>query len=321
MSKGYGKGRCPRAGRLFIRVKQTLCKLEGDRLRVSISPRRYVYFDLSRRYFKLPREVSSHGIGEPVITLERIYLPIHLPDEESRPLAERVAWDSNMLSFDGYSPETGWVRIDTRALASVHISSFEKRRSVQRKASRSKKARMVLNKYSGRERNRARKHQIEIARVMRSLAGINGFERLGKEGMYSRSKVWNRRVMRTDWRSIMRRVDGRVELPPQHTSDTCSRCGWANKDLNRSIFRCGGCGLTIDRQLNAAINLYLRMEGVPHQLGGIIISYHHLVGGYLLTGAEQKAPDELVRGLYEAVKPKLYYAYDRYADAYLPMPT
>ena len=25
------------------------------------------------------------------------------------------------------------------------------------------------------------------------------------------------------------------------------------------------CGLTIDRQLNAAINLYLRMEGVPHR--------------------------------------------------------
>jgi hypothetical protein len=45
------------------------------------------------------------------------------------------------------------------------------------------------------------------------------------------------------------------------------------------------------------------------------------VGGYLLTGAEQKAPDELVRRLYDAVKPKLYYAYDRYADTYLPIPT
>jgi len=52
-----------------------------------------------------------------------------------------VAWDFNLLSLDGYSPETGWVRIDTKKLASVHISSFEKRRSVQRKASKSKKAR------------------------------------------------------------------------------------------------------------------------------------------------------------------------------------
>ena len=39
-----------------------------------------------------------------------------------------VAWDFNLLSLDGYSPETGWVRIDTKKLASVHISSFEKKK-------------------------------------------------------------------------------------------------------------------------------------------------------------------------------------------------
>ena len=46
-----------------------------------------------------------------------------------------------------------------------------------------------------------------------------------------------------------------------------------------------------------------------------------VVGGCVLTGAERSDPDEPVRSLYDAVKPKLYYAYDRYADAYLPMPT
>ena len=40
------------------------------------------------------------------------------------------------------------------------------------------------------------------------------------------------------------------------------------------------------------------------------------LGGCVLTRAERKTPDELVRELSEAVKPKLY-AYDRYADAYL----
>jgi len=44
------------------------------------------------------------------------------------------------------------------------------------------------------------------------------------------------------------------------------------------------------------------------------------MGWYVETGAERKTPDELVMGLYEAVKPKLY-AYDRYADAYLRAPT
>jgi len=321
--KGDRKKVRPRAKRLFIRVKQTLCKLEGDRLRVTISPRKFVYFDLSRRYFKLPNKLSSNGIGEPIITLDMIHLPIHEPDDNTKPTAEKIAWDSNTLSFDGYSSETGWIRIDAKTLATIHISSFEKRRSVQRKASKSKKAKRVLSKYSRRERNRARKHQLEIARVVKSLAKVNGFERLRKEKMYSRSKIWNRRIMRTDWRAIRRLVDGNVELPPQRTSEECSRCGCINKDQNGSkVFRCGGCGLTIDRQLNAAINLYLRMEGVPHQMNWwdrhILPT---LVGGYFLTGAELKASDELVRELYDVVKPKLYYTYDRYADAYLPVPT
>jgi hypothetical protein len=106
------------------------------------------------------------------------------------------------------------------------------------------------------------------------------------------------------------------------TADARSRCGWVNGDLRGSAaFRCGSCGLTMDRQLNAAIDLHLRMEGVPRQRewwdGNVLPS---LVGEYLLTGAERRVPDELARGLYDAVKPKLY-AYDRYADAYLRTPT
>ena len=46
-----------------------------------------------------------------------------------------------------------------------------------------------------------------------------------------------------------------------------------------------------------------------------------LLGGCVLTGGKRSDPNELVRGLYDAVKPKLYYAYDRYADAYLSIPT
>jgi hypothetical protein len=46
-----------------------------------------------------------------------------------------------------------------------------------------------------------------------------------------------------------------------------------------------------------------------------------VVGGCVLTGAERSDPDEPVRSLHDAVKPKLHYAYDRYADAYLRAPT
>jgi len=55
-----------------------------------------------------------------------------------------------------------------------------------------------------------------------------------------------------------------VELDPYGSSSFCSRCGWWNRDLNEAdtfeCGECGGCGLRIDRQLNAAINLYMRMK-------------------------------------------------------------
>ncbi|PSN95790.1 hypothetical protein B9Q06_04220 [Candidatus Marsarchaeota G2 archaeon ECH_B_2] len=55
----------------------------------------------------------------------------------------------------------------------------------------------------------------------------------------------------------------------------------------------------------------LKMVGVPHCM----------VGGYVETGAELNGVNEPVRSLHDAVKPKLHYAYDRCADAYLRMPT
>jgi len=53
------------------------------------------------------------------------------------------------------------------------------------------------------------------------------------------------------------------------------------------------------------------MVGVPHCM----------VGGYVETGAERRGANEPVRSLRDALKPKLHYAYDRYAGAYLPMLT
>ena len=130
------------------------------------------------------------------------------------------------------------------------------------------------------------------------------------------------------------------ELDPYGSSSYCSRCGWENKDLNGAVFECKECGLRINRQLNAAINLYmrmsfgyttnwedgrksiqLRMEGASQREWWDTVVLPSLLGGCVLTGGKRSDPDELVRGLYDAVRPKLYYAYDRYADAYLRIPT
>jgi hypothetical protein len=53
--------------------------------------------------------VSSTGLGEPIITPEKVHLPVHCGDGDQGG-EPSVAWDFNLLSLDGYSPETGWIR-------------------------------------------------------------------------------------------------------------------------------------------------------------------------------------------------------------------
>jgi putative transposase len=48
-------------------------------------------------------------------------------------------------------------------------------------------------------------------------------------------------------------------VSPRGTSQTCSGCGaYVGKDLSVRVHRCPGCGLTIDRDVNAARNILKR---------------------------------------------------------------
>jgi transposase len=52
-------------------------------------------------------------------------------------------------------------------------------------------------------------------------------------------------------------------VDPRGTSQTCSACGaYVRKDLSVRTHRCPGCGLTIDRDVNAARNMLKRGLGI-----------------------------------------------------------
>jgi putative transposase len=60
--------------------------------------------------------------------------------------------------------------------------------------------------------------------------------------------------------------DCRVEVVDEaYTSKTCSRCGHIKNDLGcNKTFRCASCGLVIDRDINAARNIWIRsIQEVP----------------------------------------------------------
>ena len=44
-----------------------------------------------------------------------------------------------------------------------------------------------------------------------------------------------------------------------HTSKTCSCCGWYNTRLGGSkVFKCQQCGVSMDRDVNGAKNIFLK---------------------------------------------------------------
>jgi putative transposase len=67
--------------------------------------------------------------------------------------------------------------------------------------------------------------------------------------------AWNKLITATSYKAEW--ASKRVELVnPSNTSQICSGCGQlVQKDLSERVHRCPFCGLTLDRDHNAAINI------------------------------------------------------------------
>jgi len=137
-------------------------------------------------------------------------------------------------------------RTDEKALAKA-----------QRKEKR-KAARRIHERIANRRRNFA--HQLSHALV--SMFGIIAFEDLNVRGMVKNHCLaksisdasWNQLVQFTNYKA---ENAGRtcVQVDPRNTSKLCSACGSiVEKDLSVHVHHCS-CGLVLDRDHNAALNI------------------------------------------------------------------
>ena len=141
------------------------------------------------------------------------------------------------------------------------------------KAQRKEKRRAVRRIHE-RIANRRRDFAHQLSRALVSKFGVIAFEDLNIRGMvknHSLSKsihdaAWNQLVQYTLYKAANA---GRkcVQVDPRGTSKLCSRCGEpVEKDLSVRVHACPGCGLTLDRDHNAAINILrlgLQSLGMP----------------------------------------------------------
>jgi len=270
--KRYLKGRArrvkPRVRRRFARCKITLMRVDykEKRIKITIKPGEYIEVSWSGRWFT--RRVKGWRIGEVVLKDNRILIPF----KSTRIIELRnvVAWDSNELSLDGFSPRIGFIRVDLKPLQSMKITYEKKKRIAQ-----SKGLKGIYEKYVARERNREKDFVNKLASGLTRLFPntIHVFEGLEKEELVSKrktSKSRRKRNARTPWKLIHKKISEKavvVKVSPKNTSRTCPRCGCVAKTRVGNVFKCPRCGFELDRQKLASINIYLKyskMRGFPH---------------------------------------------------------
>lgn len=301
--KGYRRAEKPVVRRRFVRVKETLYTYRDGVIRVSVKPNQeYVEFDVSKAWFQ--SRVKGCVMGELILKEDCLTITFRRAqpsDATTRPV-HRLAWDSNEASLDAFDPKLGWIRIDLSNVYHVHRTYELKRKRLQQEASRKPSLEAKLQKYSARERSRVKDVIHKETSTLARYPFQYYFEALDKRRMYTRGRSHNRRLSKSDWRMVQRFLAYKTGCPPKsldprNTTKRCSRCGEVNEALNgAAVLVCRQCGLRIDRQLNAAVNLYLQMEGLtprPPLFDGWMKSWR----GFTQTGDEaDEDPDELARG-------------------------
>ncbi|MEM1775323.1 MAG: transposase, partial [Nitrososphaerota archaeon] len=184
--------------------------------------------------------------------------------KEERDVKDIIAWDLNIGTLDGFNPELGWIRVDLTELFHIHRVYELKRRRLQSLASKKPSIKKILKKYSMRERNRAKNflHKLTTEISKRYVDHIHAFEDLDKEDMFNNSKEHNRRISKSNWKTIIKLMTYKSSImliDPKNTTKQCSRCGAIN-EASGITYKCSRCGLEINRHLNSAINIYMNAK-------------------------------------------------------------
>jgi len=251
--------------REFVRVKTTLMRIEGTRIRVTIEPyKRYVELDFSEEWFY--ERIKGWEVGELIIKEKEVYITFKRDIEFKGSIF--IGVDSNLKSLDVYHPERGWIRVDLSELhriAETYDRIIDALKSLEKRAP--KRIKRLLKKYYTRRRNRIEDYLNKLAvQLTREFPNaIFVFEDLSKARMFKeRDNDFNRRLSRATWKKIVQKLSYRAPVKlvdPSYTSPTCPRCGSRLESRNGWV-ECSNCGLKADRQFIGAYNIWMRGSGV-----------------------------------------------------------
>jgi len=262
--KGERSRNKPVVKRKFVRVKETLYRFRDWKIAITIKPRQlYLEFELSKAWFR--KRVKGCDLGELILKEDELVITFRKPINYT-PSKKKIAWDLNLLSMDGFC-DKGWIKVNLKPLYTLHITYENIRRKIQRlDKTKPKTAKRLMQKYSQRYRKRVKDflHKLTTKLANEFKDYEHGFENLEKQGMFTKRKTHNRVISKQNWKQIISLMSYKANirlLNPHNSTKTCPRCGGRMKHRKGQVLECKRCGLKINRQLNASINLYLRMWG------------------------------------------------------------
>jgi putative transposase len=278
----HGEGK-PEAKKLFMQLDPMLYKFYGDKIRVSVKPRKFIFIDLKYgEYQKKFIDAWKEGklkTGEITINETKIIIPFKKWVDLQNP-NDWIAIDVNESNVTAVSSNPHVLRID-HELRTVHTTYFDIRRRIQKLAKhKPKTARRLLKKYSEREKARARDLCHKISRAIVDFAKRHGFGIIMEDlkGIRERikyGKMLNRRLHSWNFRRLQFYVEYKARLEglpvvyvsPRGTSSLCPVCGGRLAPNGHRRLKCK-CGYENDRDITACLNM-LRMRGVPLPLKAI----------------------------------------------------
>ncbi|MCS7459956.1 transposase [Paenibacillus doosanensis] len=136
----------------------------------------------------------------------------------------------------------------------------------QRGSKRRRKTVMVLARQHERVANQRKDYAHQISRILVNNYDIIAFEDLNVQGMLKNHQL-AKSIADAGWSQLVQFVAYKAEsagrhvvrLDPRHTSQCCSTCSKiVYKTLAERVHCCPHCGTTLDRDVNAAINILMR---------------------------------------------------------------
>ncbi|MEM3575973.1 MAG: transposase [Thermoproteota archaeon] len=171
-------------------------------------------------------------------------------------------------------------RYDLRELYHIHRTYETKRQRIQKLSKiKPETSKRLLEKYSKREENRAKDfmHKLTTATVrelkeVRSGAILEDLKNI-KEKVLRKSKENNRKLSKWNARTFQFMLEYKLKwlgldvkyVNPANSSKTCPVCSGSMASYLGRIMKCEKCGLAMDRDVVAVLNLQMRGEGFPQR--------------------------------------------------------